>query len=176
MKNLKNVALLALSAAVILTACGGSSNTTETQSVAPAASEATDAGSSSDAAADDTVYTLTFGSTANEKDANYIGSLAWKEYIEKESAGRIKVELYPNGQMGNDRELAEAVQMGQLTSMATASSNMSVLVPELAVLDVPFVVTTREDVAKIFGDEEFHKVDKNTNYLRSFDSASLRSG
>ncbi|AFM22563.1 TRAP-type C4-dicarboxylate transport system, periplasmic component [Acetomicrobium mobile DSM 13181] len=33
----------------------------------------------------------------------------FQKYVEENSGGRIKVELYPNAQMGGDREMAEAV-------------------------------------------------------------------
>lgn len=103
----------------------------------------------------DTVYTLSYGCSGDENSASYLGVVAWKEYIEAESNGRIKVELYPNSQLGNDREMAEAVQMGQLVMMSTASSNFTPFIPELEIFDIPFVLQTKEDVSNLFADEEF---------------------
>lgn len=141
-------ALLAALMVAMCAGCGGSSDSGSSTSNAGSSSGSSSSG-------DEATYTLTFGCTGNEKEANYVGSLAWKDYIEAESNGRIKVELYPNGTMGNDREMAEAVQMGQLVSMATASSNMSNLVPELAIFDIPFILSNRDEVSKLFSDEEF---------------------
>ena len=146
---MKKLLSACLAAMMILccTACGGSSSS----SGVPSDSSATSSG-----AADDTVYTLSFGCSTSEDNAIVMGAREWASYLEAESNGRIKVEIYPNGQLGNDRELVEAVQMGQLVCMATGSSNMSNFVPELQIFDIPFILNDEADFQKLLADDDFY--------------------
>jgi len=41
-------------------------------------------------------------------------AVAFKSYVETSSGGRIRVELYPGGQLGGEREIAEGVQFGDI--------------------------------------------------------------
>ena len=41
-------------------------------------------------------------------------SLKLKELLEAESDGRFKVEIYPNGQLGGDRQATESVSLGKM--------------------------------------------------------------
>jgi len=84
----------------------------------------------------------------------YIGSdshptmRAMKEVFVKEveegSGGKIKVELYPNGQLGGDRELSEAVQIGTIQMAIPSSSALAGFDKRIQVLDLPYLFTTRE--------------------------------
>jgi tripartite ATP-independent transporter DctP family solute receptor len=64
--------------------------------------------------------------------------------IEEGSGGKIKVELYPNGQLGGDRELCEAVQLGTIQMAIPASSVLSGFDKRIQVLDLPYLFTTRQ--------------------------------
>jgi len=64
--------------------------------------------------------------------------------IEQRSNGRIRVELFPNAQLGGDRELTEAVQLGTLHMAIPASSPLAGFERRIQVLDLPYLFTTRE--------------------------------
>lgn len=127
----------------LLTGCGGSASSGDTSAAQPAVGD------------DQTVYTFSYGTVGNEEEATFRAASRWAEYMEEKSNGRIKVELYPNGQLGNDRELQESVQMGQLVSMSTGLTQQTNFVPELSVMDVPFAFDNAEQVAALFADETF---------------------
>ena len=72
--------------------------------------------------------------------------LTWvhfKEVLEKESNGHFKVSIYPNGQMGGDRELTEAVQMGNITATAVSTSPVAAFNKDFFALDMPFMFKDR---------------------------------
>ena len=46
----------------------------------------------------------------------------FKEIVETNSKGKIKVEIYPEGELGGEREMVEQVLLGDLTMMAPASA------------------------------------------------------
>lgn len=84
----------------------------------------------------------------------YIGSdshptmRAMKEYfvkpIEEGSQGRIKVELYPNAQLGGDREISEGVQMGTIQMAIPASAPLAGFDKRVQVLELPYLFTTKQ--------------------------------
>lgn len=90
-------------------------------------------------------YTIKVGSIVSDTHADIV---AMKEvfvpYIEKESGGRIKVELYPNALLGGDRELTESVQLGTVQVAIPASSALAGFDKRIQVLDLPYLFTSRE--------------------------------
>ena len=112
-------------------------------------------GGTKDSAADK-VYTIVIGESGSELTSNYQGYLAFKPYVENASKGRIKVEIHANAILGNDRELLESVQIGQVTMMATGLTQHTNFVPELNTMDAPFLYETTEQVYRLFEDKEFY--------------------
>jgi tripartite ATP-independent transporter DctP family solute receptor len=90
-------------------------------------------------------YTIKVGSIVSETHPDMVVMKStFVPYVEGKSEGRIKVELYPNGQLGGDRELTESVQMGTLQIALPATSVLAGFDKRYQVLDLPFLFTTRE--------------------------------
>jgi tripartite ATP-independent transporter DctP family solute receptor len=64
---------------------------------------------------------------------------AFKETVEKESGGKIKVDIFPGGALGGEREIVESVQLGTIDMAMTSTSVVANFVPELLVFDIPFI-------------------------------------
>ena len=64
--------------------------------------------------------------------------------VDSAAKGRIKVELYPNGQLGSDRELCEGVQMGTIQMVVSSTSALAGFDKRIQVLDLPYLFTTRK--------------------------------
>lgn len=90
-------------------------------------------------------FTIRVGSIVSDTHADMITMRdVFKPMVEKESGGRIAVELYPNAQLGGDREMTEAVQLGTLHIAIPASSAMAGFDKRIQVLDLPYLFTSRE--------------------------------
>ena len=83
------------------------------------------------------VYRL--GHVVNEKDGFHIAALKFKELVEKRSHGRIKIQIYPNAQLGDERTLLEELQMGSVDFAVITSGPISNFAPKFAVVDMPFL-------------------------------------
>jgi len=59
--------------------------------------------------------------------------------IEKRTAGRYKVQNFYSGALGAERESIEAVQLGTLDLTMTSTGPVPNFVPEVAILDIPFL-------------------------------------
>jgi len=55
---------------------------------------------------------LKFGHLADEKNTWHLGALKFKELVEKNSNGRIEVKVYPNEQLGKEKDLVTSIQTG----------------------------------------------------------------
>ncbi len=84
----------------------------------------------------------------------------FKKDIEEKSGGRISVELYPNGQLGGDRELIESVQLGTVQVAIPATSALAGFDKRFQVFDLPFLFKSKETAFKALDGELGHKVDE----------------
>ncbi len=62
----------------------------------------------------------------------------FKSLVETASNGSIKVELYPNGQLGKDDEVIQMVRDGIVESSISSAGGVAVHYPLIGVFDVPF--------------------------------------
>jgi C4-dicarboxylate-binding protein DctP len=77
-------------------------------------------------------------------------ALVFQQELERLSGGRIKVELYPAGQIGDQRSSTEQVARGTI-EMTNISSGVlaSLYFPKLEVLDMPFLFSSREHASRV---------------------------
>lgn len=75
-----------------------------------------------------------------------IGAKAFKEEVEKASEGRIIIEIYDSGQLGTERDMIEQVQYGTLDLYSASAAPLINFVPEIGVIDMPFIFTSYDEV------------------------------
>jgi len=66
-------------------------------------------------------------------------ALVFKDTLEKMSGGAFEVKIFPAGQLGGARDLVESVNRGTLKACITTPGEMSMFVPEIEVMAVPFI-------------------------------------
>lgn len=69
----------------------------------------------------------------------HAAATVFKSIVEGKTNGRIKVEIYPNRQLGEDREVVEAVQSGMIEIAFTSDGALGAFVPEIQVLGIPYL-------------------------------------
>ena len=85
--------------------------------------------------------------TVNMDDAGGIAAATMKDNIKKWSNGKIELQIFPGSQLGGMREHYEACQSGAIETVYVAASAASKFVPEIGVLDLPFLFPTDYDKA-----------------------------
>jgi tripartite ATP-independent transporter DctP family solute receptor len=55
------------------------------------------------------------------------------------TGGRITVQVFPAGALGNERDMIEGAQIGAIDMVVTSSAATGPFVPEMRVLDIPFL-------------------------------------
>lgn len=61
------------------------------------------------------------------------------EKVREKSAGRMRVEVFPNEQLGNEKECIEALQLGYLAMTKTSSAPMEGFVPQMRIFGIPYL-------------------------------------
>jgi C4-dicarboxylate-binding protein DctP len=74
----------------------------------------------------------------------------FKELAEKYSAGKLKVEVYPNSTLYKDKEELEALQLGAVQMLAPSNSKFGPIgVREFEVFDLPYILPDLATVRKV---------------------------
>lgn len=96
--------------------------------------------------------TMKIAHTGNEKTTYQVGMEAFKKEIEEKSGGKFKADIYP-GSLGADRELIEALQIGTVDFAEINTNVLANIVPELGVIDLPYMFSDREKTYKLLDGE-----------------------
>jgi len=89
-------------------------------------------------------YTINAGIGLNDKSAQYESLKFFKELVEENSDGQIEVNLYHSSQLGDDREMMEALQMGVQEMTCPSTAPIAPFVNGFKVFDLPFLFPTNE--------------------------------
>jgi tripartite ATP-independent transporter DctP family solute receptor len=84
------------------------------------------------------------------------------EELEKQSDGRLSIEIYPSMQLGGEKEMIEQAQVGALAMARISVGPMGPLVPELNVFNLPYLFRDAAHMEKVIdgpiGDELLQKL------------------
>ncbi len=94
--------------------------------------------------------TIKFSHVVTEETPKGLAAQRFKEVVEKESDGRIKVQIYPNSQLYGDEDEQQALQSGAVQMIAPAPAKLGTIAPQLQVLDLPFIADTPEEIQALF--------------------------
>ncbi len=79
-------------------------------------------------AAAQTVIKAAFGSQPGHP--SYIGLERSKTLVEQKTGGSLKVELYPDRQLGEEREVVEGLQIGSVDMAVVSTGPLDAFVPQ----------------------------------------------
>ena len=100
-----------LIAAMALSGCGGAEKKPEAK---PAAGP----------------QTIKLAHVVNEKDGFHIAALKFKELVEARTKGAVKVEVFPNASLGDERTLIEGMQIGTIAMGVITNGPVANFLPD----------------------------------------------
>ncbi len=93
---------------------------------------------------------LKLGHVVPDTHAYHLGSIAFAKLLEQRTDGRVRITVYPAGQLATgERALLEQVQLGAADLAVTATGVLSGFVPEFAVVDLPFLFRDYAHASKV---------------------------
>ncbi|WP_341359197.1 TRAP transporter substrate-binding protein [Georgenia sp. M64] len=124
-------AVAGLSLALPLAACGGTSGEAEGDgSAAPAG--------------DGETYTLIAGHQLAADTPFDEGLDEFASLVEEKTEGQVTVEVHPNAELGTETDMFQAMQNGTMDVAIVAPGSIAEFVPQVSILSMPFLVTSRE--------------------------------
>lgn len=78
-----------------------------------------------------------------------IAALLFKQALERQSAGRVEVQLYPNGQLGDEKPMLEGLRFGTVDAALITNANIAQIEPAFMLNDLPFLYSTEEQAHRV---------------------------
>lgn len=75
------------------------------------------------------------------------------EELEKNSQGKVKLEIYPNQQLGSERQCLELLQIGSLDMTKVSAAVMENFSPNMKVFGMPFLFKDKEHSFRVLDGE-----------------------
>ena len=69
--------------------------------------------------------------------------------MNKATGGRITIQVFAGGQLGNERDMYEGAQMGTIDMFTASNAVLTSFIPEMAVLDQPFLFETADEAHRV---------------------------
>ncbi|KHN90645.1 C4-dicarboxylate ABC transporter [Pectobacterium actinidiae] len=93
-------------------------------------------------------YDFNLSTALAPDDPIYAGFKEFKKNVEKRTDKKVRVRLFPSGQLGADGELIQQAQVGSNVGVLTDGGRLAQFVPELAILNAPFLLSNYEQASK----------------------------
>lgn len=71
------------------------------------------------------------------------------ERVAELSDGEMRIDIYPGGQLGEERELIEMLQIGSLAMTKVSASPLESFVPEMTIFSLPYVFRDHEHLWQV---------------------------
>lgn len=104
---------------------------------------------------EDKVYTVKLHSAQLETTAMHKGAVKFKELVETKTNGKVKIDIFPNAQLGTDTEAAEYIQTGSIQAGIIPTAKLSGFSAPIQVLDLPFLFPSRKAAYATMDDPRF---------------------
>lgn len=152
----RRITAIMLSLAMMVTAagCGGGGGNASTSGGSAAdsgaAAESTESGNAGGGAAE---YTIKLGHSDTTTNLLHVSLENFAAYVNEQSGGRVKVDLYAAEQLGSNAEMAEMLEMGSLDAMMLPQGNEAIYAPKLNALGLPFLFSSYDEVYTVLDSE-----------------------
>lgn len=108
-----------------------------------------------------------------------IGARAFKEEVEKRSGGRIEVQLFPNRQLGDEKDMLEGMRFGTVDAGVITNAVIANVEPSFQINDMPFLYASEAQAHKVLdgpiGEQLAKKLAAKGVYVLGFMEGGFRN-
>lgn len=94
-------------------------------------------------------FDFTFAHVLTESTPNARAAVVFKEEVEKNSNGRIQINIRPAAQLGGDVEIIEQTQMGLVHIAIPPTGNLANFNEKMYLMDLPFLLTDDASMKRV---------------------------
>lgn len=98
-------------------------------------------------------FDFTFAHVLTESTPNARAAVVFKEEVEKNSSGRIQINIRPAAQLGGDVEIIEQTQMGLVHIAIPPTGNLANFNEKMYLMDLPFLLTDDASMKRVLDGE-----------------------
>ena len=95
-----------------------------------------------------------FGHVAPPFHGQAKGADAFAQYVKEKTNGKIDIATFPMGQLGSERSMAAQVRSGIIPMASITTAVLQNFVPQVAILDMPFIFPNRATTYAVLDDPE----------------------
>lgn len=106
---------------------------------------------------------LTFGHGQAEGHPYHKAALYFKEQVEEKTNGRVIVDIQPNGNLGDEREMTEGLQLGTIDITVAVAATLSGFDADMDVFNFPYLFDTREEAFNVLDSETGQEIFSGMN-------------
>lgn len=92
----------------------------------------------------DTGKVLYLGHTLPQTHPVHKGILEFQKALETKSSGTLKVKIFPDAQLGSEREVLELLQIGSVAATKVSAATLSNFVPEYHIFGIPYLFRDKQ--------------------------------
>lgn len=92
---------------------------------------------------------LSVATAVVDSDATGQGAIKFCDLLRQKTKGRLKVQYFGSSQLGPDREIIEQMKLGTIDCFVGVTAPQSSFVPDMRILDIPYLFDDREKAGKI---------------------------
>lgn len=108
-------------------------------------------------------FTIKAGHGAQTGHPTHVGLVQLAKMVKERSNGKLEIQVFPDRQLGEERELVEGLQFGTVDMTVVSTGPLGSFVGEINVLDLPFLFKNRSHAYSVFdgpiGDDLLAKFD-----------------
>ncbi len=102
--------------------------------------------------------TLKFGHIFNADHAQAKGAAKFAELVEQKTGGAVKVQVYPNSQLGAEKDIFDMVVAGSVDMISTGYGLAAKRYAPAAIIDTGFIAKDRDHLMRILGSDAFKDI------------------
>lgn len=96
-----------------------------------------------------TVIKLGWTTSDGATDPYAVGARAFKAAVEKNTNGSVQVQLFPNRQLGDEKQVMEGVRFGTVDAGIITNAVVAQIEPAFQINDLPFLYTNEAQAQKV---------------------------
>lgn len=112
----------------------------------------------------DGIITLSLGFSTNSQDPRGVASRQFKEEVETNTMGTVKIDIYSDAELGSDADLIAGVIDGTVDMTVSSAGNFTGYAKNVGVSALPFLFDSFEDAWKFMDSEIVQEI--NTELLK----------
>ena len=121
---------------------------------------------------------LKAGHPANATEPYHLGLVEMARIAHEMSNGRVEIQIYPAMQLGSEKAMIEGLLLGTIDIVVTANGSATNFVPQLGILDLPFLFRDRNHMYGVMDGEVGEQLKKSMEergfHLLGFYDAGVR--